>query len=280
MKKKTGFIISLFLFLVLIKSVYASSYEVTFYQYSNKLFEKHGIILDSEQDLIISLPSQFASFESKNPYNISDNKLIIKGQKIYFSFVNLIAIEKGERYYLTKKIEAPTEIDDLKVELTFDEGYVIDENYPYAETETDGRKIVAKWEFKNLQKGESVPVFVIFRNVKSSSLFWLIFVLILIFLAVLLWLKSRKKIVKEKVKKAEPKPKTPASAIGKYLLENEKKVLQELENEPRKELWQKQIRLRTGLSKVKLSRILRNLEARGLITKINFGKTNKIVLKE
>jgi uncharacterized membrane protein len=44
-------------------------------------------------------------------------------------------------------------------------------------------------------------------------------------------------------------------------------------------LWQKQIQNSTGFSKAKVSRLVRNLESRGLVKKIPFGNTNKIRLR-
>jgi uncharacterized membrane protein len=63
------------------------------------------------------------------------------------------------------------------------------------------------------------------------------------------------------------------------LLDTEKKVIEELKKADRNELWQKQIQNLTGFSKAKVSRLIRDLETRGLVKKIIFGNTNKIRLK-
>ena len=64
-----------------------------------------------------------------------------------------------------------------------------------------------------------------------------------------------------------------------YLLDTEKNIIEELKKADRNELWQRQIQSSTGFSKAKVSRLIRKLESRGLITKIPFGNTNKIRLK-
>jgi len=64
----------------------------------------------------------------------------------------------------------------------------------------------------------------------------------------------------------------------KHLIESEKKVIEELKKADRNEMWQKQIQTSTGFSKAKLSRVIRNLEARKLVRKIPMGNTNKISL--
>jgi hypothetical protein len=277
-------ILAFFVFSILLAfNVFAASYQLELNQYGSKILEKHNLSLNAEQELTINLPDGFASFESKNAYEINENKLTIEGKEIVFSFVNPSAIETGKKYYLTRKIEAPAGIDVLKLMLALDEGFVFREAYPAPDKiESDGQRIIMRWEFKNLQKGESMPIFVISESVKGISyLWWVIIILVLISLVIWLWLRKQKKtIVKVKAKVKEKRGKAKAEEVEEFLLENEKKVVQELEKEHRKELWQKQIQLRTGLSKVKLSRVLKNLEARGLIKKINFGKTNKIILKK
>ena len=67
--------------------------------------------------------------------------------------------------------------------------------------------------------------------------------------------------------------------IEEHLIESEKAVIAELKNADKKELWQKQLQLKTEFSKAKLSRVIRNLEARNIIQKTPYGNTNKIKLK-
>jgi len=281
MRKALVLVLLSVMFISMLPNVLASVYYLELNQYGSKILEKHNLSLNTEQKLAINLPEGFSSFESSNAYSINENELTIEGKDILFSFVNPSAIETGKKYYLTRKIEAPIEVDVLKLMLALDEGFVFREAYPAPDKiESDGQRIIMRWEFKNLQKGESRPIFVISDSVKGISyLWWVIIILILVSLIVWLWLRKQKKII-VKVKAGEKREKAKAEKVEEFLLENEKKVVQELEKEHRKELWQKQIQLRTGLSKVKLSRVLKNLEARGLIKKINFGKTNKIILKK
>lgn len=77
-------------------------------------------------------------------------------------------------------------------------------------------------------------------------------------------------------KQVEPQLK----AIAPQFVEEEQKVVELLKKAENQELWQKQLLQETGLSKVKLSRLLRNLEERGVVTKQIFGNTNKIALKK
>jgi len=60
------------------------------------------------------------------------------------------------------------------------------------------------------------------------------------------------------------------------LYEDEKKIVQAL---ARGELWQKQLQLKLGISKVKLSRKLRSLEQKGIVQRTPYGNTNRVRLK-
>lgn len=265
------------LFLVLIVLLanisLASVYNIEMYQYGERLLEKHEIILDNAEPLILNLPEEITSLDIENSYNESDGKIVVNDKIIRFSFVNTEAIEKGGKYYLTRKIIPGLYMDELNIRLVLDEGFVLNEVFPSEDhKESDGRKIIIEWYFEDVPGEESTPVFVVFESVKSSNYLLGVLVIILIgIIGLILW-KKREKIVIKKEKKPKKKRK-----IEEFLLDDEKKVVDELIKE--NGLWQKQIQLRTGFNKVKLSRVLKNLEKRRLIRKVNFGKTNKIYLK-
>ncbi|MFH0897753.1 MAG: winged helix-turn-helix transcriptional regulator [Candidatus Bathyarchaeota archaeon] len=71
---------------------------------------------------------------------------------------------------------------------------------------------------------------------------------------------------------------TKKSIIDVFLLPDEKKVLNEIEKYGGS-LTQSEIVKSTGFSRVKVHRIIRNLEKKNLIMKHQYGMTNKIVLK-
>lgn len=147
---------------------------------------------------------------------------------------------------------------------------------------SDGQRIILRWEERPLD--EKFEVSVISEPLKSKLKFGnaiLILALIVFITFLIIYFKKKIKYEKEKIKKkkfsAKKKPKT--EIIEEYLMESEKKVIDELKNADKKELWQKQLQLKTEFSKAKLSRIIRNLEARNIIQKIPYGNTNKIKLK-
>jgi uncharacterized membrane protein len=279
--KKAVFLAVLVSIVLLAGNVLASTYEIELSQYGTKILEKHKISLDASQKIMLDLPVGYSSLDVLNPYTIEKGKLIIEGKNIEFSFIDNNAIEKGRKYYFTKRIEPKLNLTTLNLKLVLDEGFVVSKDiYPQAtKIESDGRKIIIEWQFNNFKQDEYVPVFVVFESVEKINYFWII--ILMLVLGVMGWLLYpllRKKLEERKAKKKPLKKKKEKEDVTKFLLENEKKVFEEVLKE--KEIWQKQLQLRTGLSKVKLSRVLKNLESRGLIKKINFGKTNKILIKK
>ena len=67
------------------------------------------------------------------------------------------------------------------------------------------------------------------------------------------------------------------SDITLNLYEDEKSIVRTLQS-LRGEAWQKELQIKTGLSKVKLSRRLRALEEKGVVEKVPYGNTNRIRL--
>lgn len=69
-----------------------------------------------------------------------------------------------------------------------------------------------------------------------------------------------------------------ARDLTKNLFDDEKQIILALLECKERELWQKELQQKMGISKVKLSRRLRNLNQKGLIESIPYGNTNKIRL--
>ncbi len=147
---------------------------------------------------------------------------------------------------------------------------------------SDGQRVILRWQEKPLNEKFEVSV-ISEQLIEPLNVLAIILALVLIIIILLLVFYFKKKIKheKEKITKkkstAKRKPKT--ETIEEYLMESEKKIIDELKNADKKELWQKQLQLKTEFSKAKLSRVIRNLEARNIIQKIPYGNTNKIKLK-
>src|SRR5574341_265320 len=134
---------------------------------------------------------------------------------------------------------------------------------------SDGQRIILHWE----QKGQELPVSVIARRVVGPPFGWIAATVVLVILTamVVAWF-----ILSRIRKTSRPKP-AKKKQIVPTLIDKEQQVVDFLKQNG--EVWQKQIQQSTGFSKAKVSRILRNLEERGVITKTIYGNTNKIALK-
>jgi|SRR3989344_1106752 len=186
----------------------------------------------------------------------------------------------------------------ITVKLTLPEGATLKYNLdspklsiiPKANSiETDGKSIIITWNELNLQ--QSKALFVIYNEKKSNNLVYgsSIAITFLIVISLALYLLSRKKTEKQRrvippendaLGEESEFPEKVKENLTRNLFEEERAIMETLLKAKDHELWQKQVALETGISKVKLSRKVRNLEAKGLIEKIPFGNTNKIRIKK
>ena len=264
------------MFILLVSSVAASSYNIELNQIDSKLLVKHIISLDSEQEISIALPSDAYSLSSDNLYTINENILTMTGKNLKVSYLTLSALEKvSDGYYLIDKIKFNFSVDNVAIKLILSEGNFVDIKKIFPEPSsiiTDGKQISLIWNLNNVKQGTDLPI-VAGIKAKSSSLSWLFLILVVLIALSALYL-IYDKLIKGKVAKKEEK-----SPIESHLIESEKAVLSALKGADRGEMWQKQLQISTGFSKAKLSRVIRNLESRNLIDKIPFGNTNKVRLK-
>jgi uncharacterized membrane protein len=131
--------------------------------------------------------------------------------------------------------------------------------------ESDGQKIILLWEKANLTSDFELSVLMeplpgqYTPDLTGASMLILALLTVAAFTYYLK--KGRKK-----------------EASYTALIEQEKVVVNLLKKAEGRVLWQKQIQHKSGLSKVKVSRILRTLEERGVLRKESIGNTNKIYL--
>lgn len=226
--------------------------------------------------LVLSLVG-VASSASANSFYLEFNqvgdKIVVResinGINSSYTDSNLLE-ETKIGYFFLEKISFPTDFKNATIKLNLDNGYVIGEDGAYPsnyKVETDEQTISLVWNFENVKSSESLAVFVNIRNLQKGYN-WIWFVIGFIILAVLVYFFIVFLVKKRKTK-----------SLDKHLLDEERKLLEELRKADRHEMWQKNIQQKLELSKAKTSRLIRNLESRELIEKIPFGNTNKIVLK-
>jgi uncharacterized membrane protein len=183
-----------------------------------------------------------------------------------FQFVEFVNLENsGNNYFFTYKYNFLSNCSSERVVFVLDEDFVEKAIFPI-NYNISGREII--WE--NVSPENQ---FAIFLNLQKKNNYYWFFVLVF-FVLVIIYFQ-----IKKKLKKTLPKKRKKQIINFRYLLDEEKKIILMLERARRREMWQNAIQHQGEFSKAKTSRLIKNLETRGLIKKISFGNTNKIVLK-
>ena len=221
--------------------------------------DKPGIQLILPEDAVINEISE------KN-YSLKDGILISKipNGSLKLNYFTDTLIDKNSKSYFTANFKIPM-TDNLNVRLILPEFAILENSFPNPELTSDGKHIILNWKAKNT---DNFPVFVIYREKSDFQWLWILLAVIIL-AAIILFLAKKPKVIK--VKASKPKKEI-------HLLESENAVIKAIK-EANGEMWQKQIQIKTGFSKAKLSRVIRNLEARNLVKRIPLGNTNKIKLK-
>lgn len=210
----------------------------------------------------------------------TDQTVITCSQEFGLHFLVLKAstrypiIESEETFYFTLSQQTFSESASLKVSLP--EGSMVSEERPiFLEPSSRfsvGNKEVLLWHFTSGQKME--VSFLATNPQTSNSSFILTTLFVITIIASLVVVYHKKLIAYSKHKKMNE----PGQSYLDHLLDQEKVIIRALEEAEKNFLWQKELQLKTNLSKVQLSRTLRRMEERKLITKEPFASSNKISL--
>lgn len=237
------------------------------------------------------IPSDAAGIETSPPYsaleNITDGKLLkFSGplQKLSISYTAKSQLEKtstanffisGISGISSRKVSVTVKLPEkatLKYAVDSSRSSVIPKT---EDITTDGKSIIIRWSEAELLSASSILVMYEQPEKQGSSRVMAValFVLAAVLLFfVLLFYKRKKEVVHIDLSPAE-------AGLTANLLEEEKKIV-ELLMPSSDGLWQKQLETSMGISKVRLSRKLRDLEEKGIIEKIPYGNANKIRLKK
>lgn len=135
-----------------------------------------------------------------------------------------------------------------------------------ADVKTDGQRIIVEWNEDDFTSNSAAMI--IYRTQKRDNTVYMMLIALIVSLTALAF------FIRTKSSRSGSK-----QDITANLYEDEKKIVDNIMEADGQELWQKELQLRTGISKVKLSRKLRNLQARGIIDKVPYGNTNKIRIR-
>ncbi len=199
----------------------------------------------------------------RNPANIINLKYITsafleKSNKDQFFILN-IKDEKEITLKLPEKAVLKYRLDSLEQPI-----------FPRTDkVSTDGKRIIIMWDESDLTETDSILV-IYNQEDKINLSLWLFLALAFVFVLIL-----SRFLLNRFYKKGKER-----NEITRNLFDEEKKIISALLNEKNKEMWQKQLEIKTGITKVRLSRKIRNLEQKGLIEKVPYGNTNKIRIKD
>ncbi|MBN1792507.1 hypothetical protein JW826_02375 [Candidatus Woesearchaeota archaeon] len=271
-------------------SEYSAEYDII----GDKVLVKIDLSLSNTSGYFIwGLPGDAKQLEVKGfPYSVIDlgeSKAIVTNETITsaeLSYVTEALLEEtSDSFFIAdfSKIDAAKisillklpEEATLKYSLSSERMAVIPKTKDIL---TDGQRIIIHWDEQDFKNSKAVLV--IFKRPGGSSLLLMIgllaFALAAITAAGAWFYTNRMKAPKTLDEPAEKE----RTDLMRNLFDEEKKIIEVLLDAKDQELWQKQLELRTGLNKVKLSRKLRSLEAKGLVEKVPYGNTNHIRIKK
>ncbi|NCN86210.1 ArsR family transcriptional regulator [archaeon] len=212
-----------------------------------------------EKGLFLNLPKDYSLLETNSEYLIQEGYIYLKG-KGNLSFITKSFIDKnGDEYFFVVKEE---ENIGKKVSVYLPEYSNLIERYivypkDYS-LKTNGQNIILSWE--NITEKE---ILVPYSTQKNN--YWIVWPVLLILLGGIFYKFSKNN--KEKI-------------FSKNLFREEKEIVEYLIKKKNKSCWTKEIVKELGISKVRLSRKLRNLEEKGLIKKEPHGNENRIILQK
>jgi len=139
-----------------------------------------------------------------------------------------------------------------------------------AEKGIEGRRITASWGFSNKNAGDLIPIRIYYEGLPptliETFIYRWLFVFILIFIVVIFF------IYRSTSKKSE--------LILSVLNEAERVVVDIIRKQGKDKVDQRKIVTRSGFSKAKVSRIVKSLESRGVVSVEKIGRKNRISLKK
>jgi len=268
-------------FIFLVKTISAANAETDYYIYEKNILVRH--YFDSASELELRLPKDFTVLEINSEYKLEESSkyYLIKinsANNLSIKYITQSMISKSKNRYSFVSRNYLNKMQNVRLVLP-ESAVILEDGLVFPEPDlisSDGRSIILTWNDYNEKQ---IIVDYEFLKDKKFIQYSIILIIIIIFA---LYLILQRKIFKRKIKKLKGKNKktnTKSEAIEEHLIESEKAIISELKKSEKNQLWQKHLQTKTGFSKAKLSRVIRNLESRNLIQKIPMGNTNKIKLK-
>jgi uncharacterized membrane protein len=235
---------------------------------------------------IVILPKSYINFNSENGYEISEN-ILTANKSIGLSYKTKEYIKDLENNEFMFNVGQQIQ-ESINVTIILSKGFVISNNLVFpndVEISSNGQNIILTW--KNFDRDE---IIVFYERIEKSNigLYFFVTIGIIIFGIIMGWYQNKnykkriKKINEEQRKKQKLLQKTKKQLkkqfVTKNLFGDEKIIIEYLLTKKSKECWTKKMQKDLEISKVRLSRKLRSLEEKGIISKISHGNSNLIKL--
>ena len=222
----------------------------------------------------VSVPKPWGSLIRCDFSNVSEGGRVLNLK--FTSKENVKEIEKN--LFFSADVKTPQDVKKMVVKVILSEGYVLINEpkvptvlVPFSPRDgkegSDGRKIFVEWEREGVKKGEGISVAVTYESIKPISQFHENYVL----LAIGVFLVVAVILIGSRTKKIEV-------VAPNILKEDERKVI-EIIKERGGMCKQRVIVRETDFSKAKVSRIIKELEERGIVTTEKAGRSKKVYLK-
>ncbi|MBW2970655.1 hypothetical protein KY320_00680 [Candidatus Woesearchaeota archaeon] len=245
---------------------YAARYDVV----DSYVRVAESVVLSSTaEEYVIELP--------QDAYDVEAGEAQIEDNIVRFSEISNFEIGYSTKSVLDREsflldFVAPADIKKLDIMLILPEGYTLEEAlgdekgsiYPKPDSATtDGNVMEFSWGRSGLKQGDELPIYVMFK-VRQSVFAYVVLVAFMLVLAIFVSLYTAKK----------PKQ----SVVG--LKEDEEMIVNVLQQREGKMCEQGTLRVITGWPKSSLSKLLTELEERGVIHREKRGKKNLVFLKK
>lgn len=239
----------------------------------------------TEQETLI-LPATYDNLKPILGYELIEDVLIITNP-ITLSFETTEYIESiGNNEYL---FTIPRQLtSSSKVEVVLPKGFILSNDLAFPkefELSSNGENIIITWN--DFDGGEIILFYE--KATNTPILMYALIIAIIIVGAIVLVLYQNKnhkkrmaKIHEEQKQKQKQlrvmQKKQSTENKTKNLFGDEKKIIEYLLQKKSKESWTKEMEKDLEISKVRLSRKLRSLEEKGLVTKVAHGNANLVKL--
>ncbi|MBT3642833.1 hypothetical protein HN604_01810 [archaeon] len=244
------------------------------------------VTADITQPETLILPTIYTNLNPSSGYELIEDVMVLEEQLIV-SFETSEYIESiGKDEYLftiTRPLTASS-----KIEVVLPKGYILSNDLAFPKefvTSSNGQNIILTW---NDFDGSEIIIFYEKGTNTPIALYLITIIAIILGGIALAWYQNKnyKKRMKEmneeqtsKQKKLkETHKKLSTESKTKNLFGDEKKIIEHLLKKKSGESWTKEMEQTLEISKVRLSRKLRSLEEKGLITKESHGNANLVRL--